>query len=383
MSIHYFNSKLSSGFVALFSGRMIQFAAGGLVGLFLPIYLFINMGYRIEYVMLWYLVGHFAYLALVPLSAQFLNRFGLRRALRLSVVFDGLFYVIIYLIARDAVLYSAIAVLVITIERMLFWLPYHVDFAKFTCGGDRGKEVGVIWATKSFLGIVLPILSGFLIAFFGFKVVFLLAIFLYLAPIIPFMALPHTRERFEWSYFQTFRHFFKKSNRGLVLSNMANGAENAVALVMWPVFIWQLLGGNFIRVGALSSLIVLIGVVLQLAAGRYADMMNKRRLLHWGSIFYSFGWLAKVFVLTGWHIFWVGAYHQLAQIFKDTPFDTLNYEYLADRGHFVDEFTVLKEIAVQLGKVLILSFAVLVALKFGINWTFVLAALATLFVNLL
>ena len=118
-------------------------------------------------------------------------------------------------------------------------------------------------------------------------------------------------------------------------------------------------------------------------AGKYTDLFDKRKMLRWGSAIYASGWLAKVFVLTAGQIFVVGAYHSLAQIFKDTPFDTLNYEIMADHGHYVDEYTVLKEMAVMLGKTLMLVFAIFVALNFGLNWTFGLAALASLFINML
>ncbi len=380
---HYFNNKLSAGFVSLFSGRMIQFAANGLVGLFLPVYLLIHFQLNIVYVMLWYLAGHISYALFLPIGAQWLNKFGLRRALRASVFFDALFYVCIILMPRNVLAFALLALVIITLDRTLFWLPYHVDFAKFTERHDRGKEVGIIWATKSLLGIVLPVVSGLLITYLGFNSVFIIVIILFLLPIIPFMALPRTHERFEWKYIQTFRNFFKKENRPLVLSNMANGAENSVALIIWPIFIWRLLNGNYVEVGILSSLIVFIGVVIQLLAGKFTDLFNKRRLLRWGSIFYAFGWLMKMFVLSGLQIFLVGTYHQFAQIFKDTPFDTLNYEYLADRGHYVDEYTVLKELAVQSGKASILALAIVVAIYFGVNWTFLLAAMATLFVNAL
>jgi len=265
----------------------------------------------------------------------------------------------------------------------LFWMPYHVDFAKFSDARNRGKEVSIIWATKSFLGIILPIVSGLLIAYFNFSVVFVIAIILYASAVIPWMALPRTRERYEWGSFETFRRLFKNENRELVLANMANGAENAVTLIIWPIFIWLLLSGDYVAVGILSSLIVFVGVIVQLLVGKYTDIFNKRKLLHWGSVFYALGWIVKIFVLTGFHVFLAGAYHSFAKIFKDTPFDTLNYEILADQGHFVDEYTVLKEIAVQVGKVLMLVFAIVVAFNFGLNWTFVLAALASLFVNLL
>jgi len=383
MNIHYFNEKLSPGFVALYSGRMLQFAASGLLGLFLPVYLLMQMGYNITYVMLWYLAGHIGYLFILPWGARVLNKIGLRRSLRISVFFDVLLYSSIFLIAKDPLLFSIISVIFIILTRMLFWLPFHVDFAKFTDRTDRGKEVGLIWATKSVLGIVMPIVSGFLIYYFGFKIVFILAILFYITPIIPFMALPRAEERFEWGTWETIKNFFKKENRSLVTANMANGAENAVALILWPIFIWQLLKGNFVAVGVLSSLIIFVGVILQLLVGKYTDIFSKRKLLHWGSIFYSLGWIVKIFIFTGFHIFIAGAYHQLAAIFKDTPFDALNYELLADYGHYVDEYTVLKEMAVQIGKVLIIVFAIIIALNFGINWTFALAAIASLLVNLL
>jgi len=354
MKLHYFNGKLSAGFVALFSGRMLQFAASGLLGLFLPVYLLMHMGYNPTYVMLWYLAGHLGYIIILPWGAKLLNKIGLRRSLRISVFFDAFLYSSIFFIAKDPLLFSIISVIFIVLARMFFWLPFHVDFAKFTDRRDRGKEVSIIWAAKAVLGILMPILSGILIYYFDFKIVFILAIFFYIAPIIPFMALPRTRERFEWSAKETIKNFFKKENRSLVAANMANGAENAVALILWPIFIWQLLKGNFAAMGALSSLIVFIGVILQLLVGKYADIFSKRKLLHWGSVFYSFGWIVKIFIITGFHIFIAGAYHQLAAIFKDTPFDALNYELLADYGHYVDEYTVLKEMAVQIGKALII-----------------------------
>jgi len=380
---HYLNNKLSSGFVSLFSGRMLQFAANGFIGLFLPIYLFINFNFQIKYVLLWYVVGHLLYLVVLPIGAQFLNKFGLRRSLRVSVFFDALVYVSIFMIAKDPVLYSIISLFLLTFSRMSFWLPFHVDFAKFTDKHDRGKEVSLIWATKSFLGIIMPIISAYLITYYGFNMVFIIAILLYLSAGIPFLALPRTREKFEWKYWETIKRFFSKENRSLVWANMANGAENSVSMIIWPIFIWQLLDGDYAAVGVLSSLIVLIGVILQLIVGKYTDIFNKRKLLHWGSFFYAMGWLMKIFVLTGYQIFLAGAYHKFAQIFKNTPFDTLNYEILADQGHYVDEYTVIKELAVQLGKILILLFALIVALNFGLNWTFVLAALASLLVNFL
>jgi len=258
--LHYFNGTLNTGFVALYTGRMIQLASIGLIGLFLPVYLLIHFQMRVDYVMLWYLAGHLAYSLILPVGIRFLNVIGLRRSLRLSVILDALYLTTALFIPRDPLLFASLSAFFVVLARLFFWLPYHIDFAKMTDRSNRGKEVGVIWATHSFLGIIMPLAAGLLIGYYNFTIVFILAVALYLASAIPFLFLPRTGEKFEWGYAETFKNFFRKENRPLVLSNLANGAENAVALVIWPIFIWQILAGNYVAVGAVSSLIVLAGV---------------------------------------------------------------------------------------------------------------------------
>ncbi len=381
--LNFFNSNFSQGFTALFSGRMIQFVGYSLLGLFIPVFLLIAFGYRIESVFLFYLVSHLAYGLILPLGAQVLNKIGLRRSIRISIFLFAGYYACLFFTEYNLNLFVVLALVALVGGRMLFWMPFHTDMAKFTDRSNRGKGISLMWATRSTLQVVMPVASGFLIGRYGFNLVFILAIAIYLSSFIPFLALPRTKERYCWKYFETFKNFFSHRNRKLVIANFANGAENAVGIIIWPIFIWQLLSGNYFAVGAISSLIVLVTVAIQLAVGKYTDIFDKRKMIRWGSLLYASGWLAKVFVLTSFQIFIVGTYHNFAQIFKDTPFDTLNYELLADHGHYVDEFTVLKEMAVQFGKVLMLAFAIFVALDFGLNWTFALAALASLFINLL
>ncbi len=379
----YFNGKLSQGYVSLFSGRMIQFIGYNLLGIFLPIYLLIEFNYKVEHVLLFFLIGHLSYAIYLPLGVRFLNKIGLRRSLRISVFLASLYYLCLFSLGYNLPIFVVLSVIVLTFYRTFFWMPYHIDFAKFTNKNDRGKSVGLVWATSSFLGVVMPVVSGFLISRFGYNIVFIIAIIMYLTSLIPFMTLPRTKEKYSWDYLETFRNFFKKKNRKLILANMANGAENAVGIIIWPIFIWKILEGDYLAVGAISSLIVFVTIILQLAVGSYADKISKRKLIHLGSIFYSIGWFAKIFIMTSFQIFIVGTYHSFAQIFKDTPFDSLNYEMLADHGHYVDEYTVLKEMAVQLGKVVMLIFAIFVVMNFGINWTFALASIASIFIILL
>ncbi len=165
---------------------------------------------------------------------------------------------------------------------------------------------------------------------------------------------------------------------------MADGAENVVGLVVWPIFIFEVLRGNYFQVGLISTLIVGAVILLQLMMGKILDRgLKKEKIIKFGSILYSAGWIFKIFIATAFHIFIIDAYHKLMKVFLRIPYDALTYEIAADQGHYVDEFTVIHEMAIQLGKVLILLLIIGLVFFVPISWTFALAALASIALNLL
>ncbi len=97
---------------------------------------------------------------------------------------------------------------------------------------------------------------------------------------MPLIYLPRTHERFSWGYFETWKKFFSRKRRRAVLAFAGNGAEDIIGVVVWPIFIFELLKGNFFEVGALTSLVVVVTIVMQLSAGKYVDKGNKNKMIH-------------------------------------------------------------------------------------------------------
>ncbi len=378
----YLKEKLTPGFVSLYTGKMIVQLSQGIGGLFLPIFLFKIFDLKIEYVIYYYIANSFAYLISVAYGAKFLNKIGFRRSLRMSVFFGALYYLLFYFANKENIfLILILAIIVLTFFRLFYWLPYHVDFAKFTTKESRGKQFSLLEATRLLIGVISPLMFGFLIKEFNFEAMFLIGILIYLISGIPYIFITRTREKFSWTYKQTWKEFFSKKNRDTILAYIGDGAENTIGTIIWPIFIWELLKGNVFSVGAISSLIVMVTIIMQLALGKYTDKVNKKKILHWGSFFYSLGWIAKVFVVSGFQIFITATYHNLSRIFFRTPLDVLTYEMAADEGHYVDEFTVIHEMAISMGKILMLILVLITTFFVSIQWTFVLAAIFALMVN--
>ena len=373
------------GFMGLYWGRVIMTVSGGLLGVFLPIFLYNLFDKNIHAVVLYYVLGSLVYMILAPLGVQFLNKFGFRKSLVVSTIAAAIMYTAYYFTTAATLWYLIPLSLVMLIAfRLFFWIPYHIDFAMFTRTKKRGEQVGLMLATLTLLGVVGPIIAGYLIVHFGMSTLFAISIAAFIAGIIPFSIVPRTNEKFSWSYRRSWQELFAKENRAVVLSSIGSGADDILGSVIWPIFIFLLLDGDYFKIGALSSFIAGATVLLQLLLGRHLDKMgNKNQILKLGSVLYAVGWIIKIFVATAFQVFIAGIYHKFTKVFTDTSFDAIFYEMAADQGHYIDEFTLLSELAVQIGKIMALIIASIVALYVGLQWTFIIGALAALSFNTL
>ncbi|MEK7072306.1 MAG: MFS transporter, partial [Patescibacteria group bacterium] len=310
---------------------------------------------------------------------------GQKMAMIISIPFKVLFFLCLYFLALGYPVWIFVILMIIMIEihMMMFWVPYHTDFASFTNKKERGRVIGFQSSISSLVSIFVPIISGWIIYNYDFDVLFLIVIILIAVSVLPLFMVRPTYEKFSFSFLETWRQFFKKKNRPMALSFFSIGIENMIGGIIWPIFIFQLLEGNFLKVGVISSVIILSTIILQLVMGSYTDKFNKYKLLKWGSGLYALGWILKAFVLTGFQIFVVSAYHNFAAIIMQTPFSAITYEKAADSGHYVDELTVLREIALNLGRAVGAIILIVVINFIGLQWTFILAAIAALFINMI
>lgn len=391
---HYFSGKVSGGFVSIYSSKIITGISSALMGLFLPIFLFEALNLNLSHVLIYCLIDYSLYGLLVCFGARFsLNKLGIKKSIIVSVFFGAIFYLVLFLMTEKGASFGltdhnlylmlGLTILFINLNRWLYWVPMHTDLTKFTDKDNRVREMSFLEATLTSLRAIVPFFGGWILLEYGYNVLFLMTIFIYFSSIFPLLRLPKTEERFSWTYGRTWKEFFSKKRRKTVLAFMGDGAENVVSGTIWPIFIWQLLNGNYFTVGAISSLIVLATIALQLAVGRFADLGKRDKILRWGTILYSVGWVVKIFIETAFQIFVISTYHNLTRIFTRAPFDALNYQKAADQGHYVDEYTVIHEMALMFGRIVVILVMLALIPIFGIAPTFILAALSTLLMNFL
>lgn len=378
----YKKLHFSQGLLSLWSGKVLLDFSLNVFGLFLPIVLY-QVYNNTDLLIAWYISHSLGYFLLAPLGGRLMNKIGIRKSLYIGVLFRIPYFLAFYNFEAHPVLYAIISSLALIIIRSTFWLPFQTDSAKFSSKKDRGKQFSILFSISSVLSIAAPVLSGFLMAKWGFSLVTVFSLVITLLSMVPFLFLPKTKETVSWTYGETMKYFFHPFNRRMVTAYMADGAVGVIEGVFWPLFLFFVLDGQYGAVGFITAGILLAGLICQLVTGNFLDRFNKVKLVKLGTILNSSAWLLKAIVISAFQAFVVSVYHAMALIVLRTSLDTLVYEKAADRGHYIDEYTLIKEMSIHLGKVLILVFVAILLLTFPIQATFIIAAVFALFVNLL
>jgi hypothetical protein len=376
------NRQNSGQFLSLIlSQGGFHLAATALLGIFLPIFLFQMSGGTFLLVGSYYAALSLLYVLFLAPSVQLVNRLGFSYTL----LFGGLFGVIMttFLFLVNPTNFH-VFLLPIMFSMLFFWIfhwiPHHVDLLLLKPNKEPEKKISRNIAVAILIGVIGPIFAGLVIEFVGYKMFFGLVFCLLILATISYVYMPDTKIPFSWSMRRTWWELFNREHRKELTREFLGGAEVIVSLVVWPIFLFEILLGNMVQIGAVATAVVTITILAQLylslyikTKGRLVDISNKI-----SSGLYVFGWIIKIFVVTVWQVLAVGLAHNIVRIFSRMPTNVLVYDASADQGKYKDEFTVLNEMANHLGRASSLIVISFLSIFVSISWTFVVAALISI-----
>jgi len=323
------------------------------------------------------------YALTLPFGAKLMGKLGIKVSLLVSIFLRIPYFAAFYFFPSNPILYTIIALISIIFVRGLFWVPFHTETAKLSDKKTRGKQLSILFSVSSLLSIVAPIIAGVILEKWSFAIVTILAATFGLLSIWPFWKISASKEEFSWNFLETWKYFFHPFNRKMVVAYMSDGLIGAVNGIFWPLFIFTILNDQYRAMGLLTAAIVLVGIILRLFIGNLLDHWHKHKMVRIGTFLNATAWFFKIIVVSALHVFLVSIYHAFALIILRTSLDTLVYEKEADRGHYIDEYTVIREMSIHIGKVVGLIGLAILLLFLPMQISFAIAGIATLFINLL
>ena len=162
--------------------------AGSFVGIFIPIYL-LRQNLDPANVFRFYIVYSLGVIVFSFFANYLTRRLGLRKTVLLGYPFLFLYFFLLYTLEKYGVPLYFLA-LVSSLQVSLYWFPLHIWLTNTSRMGSIGSDMGRFYAVSQTVGLFAPIVSAVLIGSFGFKVVFVIAVMIYLFSVIPLFYLP-------------------------------------------------------------------------------------------------------------------------------------------------------------------------------------------------
>lgn len=369
--------------LSLYMSRILMRISLGSLNVFLPIFFYTQYEQSLSMVILIFATMYMLHMLFTPIASKLLSVFGVKPMLGAGMLF-AVFAIWSLTFAETYLALSAVGFAVFSaIYRALYWVPYHVDFARLLDNAHRGSQLALLRNIAGILVVLTPIVGGILITSMGFSAVFIYACVIMILALLPLAYTNNAYEKFSWDYIDTFTHLFKKANRSILMAHAANGAQGMAVMIFWPLYVFLLLDERYTAVGIIASLTLIAVLVLRYIIGKLFDSWSGERMLLVGVLFSATGWVLKVFVNTPLQIFVADTYHQFGRTANTLTFDATTYEQSADAGRYVDEYTAIKEMALNIGRLIMLGLVYVLAATFGIKIAFILAAIVTLFMIVL
>ena len=331
----------------MYLGLSLKTLATSMVGIFIPIFLIVELGFGLNDIIIFYFFTALGYLIMSPFAGKFVSRFGLKNAAMATVPMLIFFYMSLF--SSDFFNFNLnYLAFFLGVTQAMYWIPFITHFVRSSDKKNRSEEVGFLSASMIVSSMSGPFIGALIITWFGFGSLFRIASILLTISIVPLT--------FTKGYHEPFRCRFKdiwKIPRKFTIKLLAFGATNIVELVFWPVFLFSVVSvyTSFGLIFLIAEFGSFIGAIW---LGSIEDRGKLAKILRIGGILCAIIWLSRVFftgavILAAVTI--IGAFlHNLVEI----PFNTLEYDKYVKKKYLV-EFVVFRGIITSLGRIVLLG----------------------------
>ncbi|MFH1638108.1 MAG: MFS transporter [Candidatus Woesearchaeota archaeon] len=375
MHIHIRNALIyglirKKSLLELYVNIFIRALAISLVGVFIPLYLYREIGYTLREVFLFYTLLFCLVVVFSPIVAKIVLKIGVKKAMLISSVLTIAFYLMLNALAF---MYIPMIVLVLfyASSSQLYWVPYHIEFSRHTDHNNRGMEMGMWYSLFTSVGVIGPVLGAIIATYFNFSMLYILAIILFVLSVAPIFLIKERSIEYKFRL----RSFLLSHPKKDILVYIGDGIRTVVSMVVWPFFMFIALG-TYLAIGSIKSGVALLSIVVSLIVGKISDKYDKRAILRIGAVLSSITFFIRSFFGSLTSLFLITTAGDFSDVIVGVPLHSKLYDQIASKGHRKLEYIVFREVWLNSGRAVILG---LIFIFGSMELSFVLTGLTNFF----
>lgn len=366
--------------VPLFASATLRRVAATLLSLFSPLYVLersqevgFSLNLAIVVVIFFFLILYFFKLLTLPLVENLGLKIGFKSILAYSS-FPFVFFLAFLYFSQANYLFLIPAAIFWGIHAGFFWWGYHGTFIKTADQEYFGRETGAVQLLLTAASVIAPILGGFIVYQIGYQFLFILAGAIFLLAILVILPTPGTAPRHDAQIKKVWQVY--KTHKRMVAAYIGWGGMNGLYGIIWPIFLFLVLG-QILIFGEIVSAAILFASLINLLIGARVDRVGSRETLAWGAPLNFLSWLARIFARSANLIIIVDTFYRVTGQMLTIPLDVLSYRKAIEGG--TGQALYFREISLTFGAMFFLFLAaVLVLLNLSLWTTFVLASIGAL-----
>lgn len=359
----FFHPKVKlSEHAALYLTNTLRTTALGLIGIFLPIYIFsladtylIFTGNELinnfTWVLSYYLLSSFGALIFIfAFSRMLFRKLHLNIAIFLSLIILAI-EVGIWILAANNLYLIWIAGLLGGFRKVFYWIPYHIFFEKNF--SKNTIHFGKSTAKRQFLVRVVagitPAIGGIVVATLGFKVLFSFSIGLLLLAGLPVVFMVKDWKHNDHRPIEVFKKIvLNKKYKMISLAHFGQGLEVLIMTSFWPLFLFFILA-NFEKIGFLNSISYVAAALATLLVGKIIDKKGPKLTYALGVIVNSVLYVFKVYIKTPLSAYIMDIVDRTNSPLYGVPSMSVAYEKAEKIGR--SDYHIFREIVLNSGRV--------------------------------
>lgn len=349
----------------------------GLVGIFVPIYLYslgLSIGVMASYFIAIYLTKMVIYRPTAALAA----RFGPKHVLVISYFLSFGYTVLLYFLGESLWLLYPAAVMG-GLAHGMFWLSRHIHTATVISSRHPTAQYSTLQIFSLVAASSAPLVGGFIASFYGIQYALLgsgLGLLVAIYPLFKTLEIvTPSKARLP---------LLKSAPTKHLVANFAMNLQSIVAILIWPLFIY-LVVMSYEKVGIIASASLFLIVGVTWVSGWLGDRGKNTRILHIGSNLRSLVHIARGFSRTFAFALGVNVLGDVTDTLASVPYAVRYYENA--RSHGIAAYLVDMEIVGDISKILAWGIlyvgSLALGLHAGIIITFIVAAVVTPFLRLI
>ena len=177
----------------------------------------------------------------------------------------------------------------------LYFIAYHVEFSKIKHTKHAGREIGYMNMMEKVGAVAGPLVGGFTGTLFGSQYIFLVAVVTLFGSLWPLFL---TREPVKTHQHLDFKGLPVTKVRRDFMAWAFLGIENTLCVNLWPFYVslFALGSGVYAKLGALSAISVVVGIIAAYSIGKIVDSRSGRKLLRISAAVNALSYVFRPFV---------------------------------------------------------------------------------------